>query len=175
MIRFAGWIVIALVAGCGALLLLAVDAQHDGSAAGGSAGTPPKAGASMPTTSSRPPRVSYRGPRVLRGRTLLRARVRRQSTPIVAVTWRLDGRPLGSVTTAPHVLDVDASLLPPGRHRLRVESVDRLGTRSSSRPVSVSIAPDPEPRLVASPSHGLDRAISALARGHVRVRLAPGR
>ncbi len=46
---------------------------------------------------------------------------------VAAVSWFLDGRPLGSDTTKPYRLDVDPALLPQGRHRLRVEAVDNLG------------------------------------------------
>jgi hypothetical protein len=169
----AGRVVLALALGCAVLLLVAVDAQRDGTAAGG--GAAPAAGSSLPTTSSRRPRVSYRGPRLLHGRTLLRARVRGRGATIAAVTFLLDGEPLGSDTTAPYALDVDASLLPPGRHRLRVESVDRLGARASSRPSTVSVDDDRGAALEASTARGLDRALAALARGHVTVRLAPGR
>jgi copper-binding protein NosD/Big-like domain-containing protein len=94
---------------------------------------------------------------------------------IVAVTFVLDGKPLGSDTRAPYVLDVTPGLLHAGRHRLRVVAVDSHGRRASTRPVTVKVSPSRARLLTASPEHGLHAALEALARGSVTVRLAPGR
>ena len=60
--------------------------------------------------------------------------------------------PVGTDTTAPFELDVDASQLPAGRHRLGIEAVDRLGGRKAAKPVRVSITPQEEPAtLTATP------------------------
>ena len=60
--------------------------------------------------------------------------------PVVAVTFLLDGRPLGSDTTQPYALDVDPAFLPKGRHQLRVVAVDSLGRRRSTAPTAVEIS-----------------------------------
>jgi hypothetical protein len=93
---------------------------------------------------------------------------------IVAVTFLLDGRPLGSDTTAPYVLDVTPGLLRPGRHHLRVVAVDSRGRRASTGPIAVKVSRSRARLLTASPQHGLERALAALRRGRVTVRLAPG-
>jgi len=122
------------------------------------------------------PRVEYTGPRgELAGPVVMRARVRAEGARVVAVTFRLDGRPLGTDTTAPYTLDVDASLLPPGRHRVQVEAVDRVGGRAVSAPARVRTGGQPHGITVSAPGPQLDRALAALARGHVTVLLGPGR
>jgi hypothetical protein len=93
----------------------------------------------------------------------------------VAVTWRLDGRPLGTDTTAPYALDLDASRLPHGGHRIDVEAVDRLGGRAVSRPARVRTGGAPAGATVGGPGPSFERALAALARGHVTVLLRPGR
>jgi hypothetical protein len=94
---------------------------------------------------------------------------------VVAVTFLLDGRPLGSDTTRPYALDVDPALLPAGRHQLRVVAVDALGRRRSSGPVEVNTAAHRGEVVTATPQRGLSRALTALRRGNVTVRLGPGR
>jgi hypothetical protein len=164
------WIVGALVLAIGGLVVSAYvagrgrPAENDGRrGASFSAAEPP-----------RPARVAYRGPRRLRDRVTLRARIRAAPARIAAVTFLLDGEPLGTATRAPYVLDVDAGMLAPGRHRLRVEAVDRLGGRSRSRPITVRTGGPPSAAISASPAR-FDHALAALARGHVTVRLGPGR
>jgi parallel beta-helix repeat protein len=133
------------------------------------AGAPP-----LPQPEPEPPRVAYAGPRDLAGPVVLRARVVSAPARIVAVTWRLDGRPLGTDTTAPYALAADASLLPPGPHRVRVEAVDRLGVRADSAPVRVRARGPFGGLSVTGPGPAFERALAALARGHVAVRLGPG-
>ena len=65
--------------------------------------------------------------------------MRLRGSRVAAVSWFLDGRPLGSDTTKPYRLDVDPALLPQGRHRLRVEAVDNLGRRRSTKPSDVTV------------------------------------
>src|SRR5512132_3273208 len=74
------------------------------------------------------PKVAYTGPRRLSGLTTLRARA--AGDGVVAVTFMLDRRPLGTDTTAPYSLDIDAGAVRRGTHRLAVAAVDRLGRRS---------------------------------------------
>ena len=93
---------------------------------------------------------------------------------MAAVTFLLDGRPLGSDTTAPYELDVEPALLPPGRHQLRVDAVDAMGVRKSTRPVTVTVDAAEAEVLEASPG-SFSHAREALERGGVIVRLAPGR
>lgn len=93
----------------------------------------------------------------------------------MAVTFTLDGRPLGSDTTKPYGLDVDPAFLPPGRHRLRVVAVDSLGRRASSRPTALTVGPSQSEVVKVAPGQSFIGAKEALRRGHVTVQLAPGR
>ncbi|MEA2254684.1 MAG: hypothetical protein QOG35_729 [Solirubrobacteraceae bacterium] len=120
-------------------------------------------------------RVSVsRSPRHLSGIAILRATVRSARLRLVAVTFELDGRPVGSDTTAPYTLDVDSADLPRGTHRLSAVAVDRMGRRSRSPAVAVRIARGYARAIHATPGRGLDRALEALRTGGVTVRLAPG-
>jgi parallel beta-helix repeat protein len=106
--------------------------------------------------------------------TTLKAAAKARSGRIVAVTFVLDGAPLGSDTTAPYRLLLDPELVPSGKHRLRATAVDSLGRRRSTEAVAFETRPLAR-ALVASPDRGLDRALAALRRGHVTVRLTRGR
>ena len=101
--------------------------------------------------------------------------MRGASARIVAVTFRVDGRPLGTDTTAPYALDLDETEMPAGRHALSVEAVDRLGRRITSPSVAVTGGRRGRPAITATPGHGLERALAALRAGRVTVRLGPGR
>ena len=116
-----------------------------------------------------------RAPRRHAGTVVLRASVQGARARIVAVTFLLDGRPLGSDTTAPYALDLDETELPRGTHALRVEAVDRLGRRITSSSVAVTGGRRGRRTLTATPEHGLGRALAALRRGRITVRLGPGR
>ena len=98
----------------------------------------------------------------------------RPGSRVVAISFFLDGRPLGSDTTRPYRLDVDPAFLPQGRHRLRVEAVDNLGRRRMTDPRDVTVEASGSDILDATPG-SFARARAALARGDVTVRLAPGR
>ncbi|MDQ4029859.1 MAG: right-handed parallel beta-helix repeat-containing protein [Actinomycetota bacterium] len=111
----------------------------------------------------------------LAGPVVLRANAAARGSRVVAVTFVLDGRALGTDTTAPYALDVDAALLPRGRHRLVAEAVDALGRRARSRSAAVTIGGRSLSAIVASPRRNLTRALAALRRGNVTVRLLPGR
>jgi hypothetical protein len=168
----SAWVLAALALCVAALLLSAFDVQRGGS----TSAAPVRIGAAVaddptvPATS-----VHYTGPRGLKGIQTLRARVDPAGARIVAVTFLLDGDPLGTDTTAPYTLDVDVTLLPAGRHRLRLMAVDRLGNRTFGRAARVRTRSSAAGALTASPATGLGRVLPALARGHVTVRLAPGR
>jgi Right handed beta helix region len=159
------WVISALGLCVVALLVSAFDTQHAGPLGATSAPV------ALPSPAT-PARVAYAGPRRLEGVSTLRARVRRGSSRVVAVTFLLDGEPLGTDTRAPFRLDVDASLIRKGRHRMRVAAVDALGTRRTGPAVTVRTIPgrplDVTPATFRS-------VLPALARGGVRVRLAPGR
>jgi parallel beta-helix repeat protein len=116
-----------------------------------------------------------RAPRRHAGIVVLRASVRGARARIVAVTFLLDGHPLGSDTTAPYVLDLDETEMPRGTHALSVEAVDRLGRRITSPSVAVAGGRRGRPAVTAEPGHGFGRALAALRRGRVTVRLGPGR
>jgi parallel beta-helix repeat protein len=171
--RRALWTVAALALTCLVVVLTAIGTQRSSSPARAQ----PHAGSAIvtPSDGGAAARVAYVGPRHLRGEVTLRARVRSGPQRIVAATFMLDDRPLGTDTSAPYTLDVDASLLPGGQHRLSVDGVDRLGRRSSSAPVTVHTSGTPDGIFVASPAHGFDAALAALAGGNVTVRLGPGR
>jgi len=171
--RSAG-VVCALVLCAVALLLSAIDAERGGPL--GARAMPSRIGAPVAVEPVRPAaRVTYAGPRRLEGVETLRARVARARERIVAVTFLVDGDPVGTDTKAPFALDVDTSRLAAGRHRMRVTAVDRLGTRASGRAVRVTTGGAARDGMTASPASALGPVLAALARGHVTVRLAPGR
>ena len=122
------------------------------------------------------PVVSYAGPRgQLSGPVTLRARATSREGRIVAVTFTLDGAPIGSDATEPYALDLDAGLLSPGKHRLQVEAVDQLARRARSKVITVTARRRTGRMFTVSPRRGLRHALSVLERGHVTVRLLPGR
>jgi parallel beta-helix repeat protein len=135
-------------------------------------------------TSSRPaadapeerPAVEYLGPDRLTRPGRLRAAVRAlPGSRVVAVTFFLGGRPVGTDTTRPYRLDVDPALLPRGRNEVRVEAVDNLGRRTSAGPSDITVEPTGSEILAAAPGPSFARARAALEQGAVTVRLAPGR
>ena len=122
------------------------------------------------------PTVEFLGPDRLAKPVELRANARALSgSRIVAVSFFLNGRPLGSDTTRPYRLDVDPAFLPQGRHRLRVEAVDNLGRRRLTKPTGVTVEASGSHIVEAAPGASFARARRALARGDVTVRLAAGR
>ncbi len=169
--RSTTWAIAVLLACAVALVVMASAADRGAS----DRGEPPRAGASIANAVPAPAGVRYAGPRRIAGRTTLRARVAERSARTVAVTFLLDGRPLGTDTAPPFAVDVEATLLPPGRHRIKVAAVDALGGRAESRAVRVHVGTGSGGILTATPSRGLSAALAALAAGHVTVRLAPGR
>jgi Periplasmic copper-binding protein (NosD)/Bacterial Ig domain len=145
-------------------------------AAAGCSGDSASEPAAADQTAGRGPSVAYLGPERLTGPVNLEARARPVSgSRVVAVTFFLDGRPLGSDTTRPYRLDVEPALLPQGEHRMRVEAVDNLGRRRSTAPSEVTIEASRGEILEASPGASFARAREALEDGGVTVRLAPGR
>jgi hypothetical protein len=174
MSRRAAWVLAVLALCVVGLVVSAIDTERGGPM--GAPIEPGRFGAPMPAESAGPaPRLAYAGPRRLSGVETLRARVGSQRGRFVAVTFLLDGRPLGTDTTAPFELDVDASLLPAGRHRVGIEAVDRLGRRKAAKPARVSIAPEQEPATLTATPATFRRVLRELAGGRVIVRLAPGR
>ena len=159
------WVAALLALCLAALVLSAFDVERGGPARA----MPARIGAPVEVAGP-PARVAYTGPRRLEGVATLRARVRRGGARIVAVTFRLGGRPLGTATRPPFRLDVDASRLDAGR--MQVVAVDSLGGRTRSRAVHVTAGGAGRARTV-TPATGLP--LHALARGRVSVRLAPGR
>jgi len=122
-----------------------------------------------------PPSVRYLGPERLTHAVELRAAAKPSSGRVVAATFLLDGKPLGSDTTPPFKLDVEPALLPRGEHKIRVEAVDNLGRRAISSAESLTVAPSGSDVLEARPGASFERAREELRRGDVTVRLAPGR
>jgi hypothetical protein len=121
-----------------------------------------------------PLRVTYLGPTTLTRPTVLEARAKADGARVVAVTFLLDGVPLGSDTSPPFAFGVNPGLLRPGRHRLRVVAVDTLGRRGSTRAIAFRSVRYTHGIVTASPERGLAAALEALRRGGVTVRLAPG-
>jgi parallel beta-helix repeat protein len=119
--------------------------------------------------------VAYTGERgTVSGSLDLRAKAASKTGRVVAVTFRLDGRPLVSSTVAPYSRTIDLHSLSPGRHRLSVAAVDSLGHRARTKAVTVTIPRARARILTVAPGHGLQAGLAGLARG-ATVRFRPGR
>jgi Periplasmic copper-binding protein (NosD)/Bacterial Ig domain len=114
-------------------------------------------------------------PGTVAGPTTLKAAARARSGRVVAVTFLLDGVPLGSDTVAPYTQLLDPGRVRPGSHRLRAAAVDSLGRRTSTESVALTTERFRSRALTATPGNGLPQALAALREGGVTVRLAPGR
>jgi hypothetical protein len=133
-------------------------------------------GSFLSSSAAGPPSVQLLSPPGTVGHPMtLRATAKASSGRVVAVTFLLDGVALGSDTVVPYTFDLDPGLVDPGGHRLRVSAVDSLGRRRSTAPVVLRTRHFPTKALTATPEKGLGRALAALRRGNVTVRLAPGR
>ena len=117
----------------------------------------------------------FLGPSRLTKPANLDARARAYSSRVVAVTFILDGRPLGSDTTKPYELDVDPGA-PSGR------PPPAPGRRRRQPRAARVIHPDGHDDRALAVGRGesgarreLHRAREALRRGNVTVHLAPGR
>ena len=127
------------------------------------------------------PTVELLGPERLTKPVELRANARAlPGSRVAAVSWFLDGRPLGSDTTKPYRLDVDPALLPQGRHRLRVEAVDSLGRRRSTKPSDVTVEASGSDIIDASPasfarSRSASWSMATQKAGSTHCRLRPYR
>jgi parallel beta-helix repeat protein len=130
----------------------------------------------LSSSASGPPAVELiRPPGPVDRPTVLKAAAKARSGRIVAVTFLLDGVPLGSDTVAPYTYLLDTSFVQPGRHRLRAAAVDSRARRSTTPSVAVRTERSEPGGLTATPERGLDRALAALRLGDVTVRLTPGR
>jgi hypothetical protein len=155
-----------------AVVTLAIVRQHGRGEPSHSQAT----GSLLSSSAAGPPSVTLLGAQGTVDRpTTLKAAARARSGRIVAVTFLLDGVPLGSDTKAPYTLALDPGLVRSGRHRLTVAAVDDHGRRRATQPVTLKTGTFRTQALIASPDHGLERALAALRRGHATVRLAPGR
>ena len=102
------------------------------------------ASASPLAASARALRVSYLNPgQRLSGLVTLRASASTRGARVVAVTFLFDGQPLGSDTTRPYRLEIDAGALRPGSHRLRVAAADSLGAKKVGDHVQVAFGVAP--------------------------------
>jgi hypothetical protein len=132
-------------------------------------------GLALSANRASPVQVAYLGPHGdISGVVRLPAAASSRGARIVAVTYLLDGKPLGSDTTPPFALDVNTGLLLPGRHVLRIVAVDSLGRSTRSRPITVRNTGAERGVIAASPSRGLTHALAALRRGGATVLLRPG-
>src|SRR5689334_13916276 len=85
-------------------------------------------GALLSSSAAGPTSVTLARPPASVGRpTTLKAAVKARTGRIVAVTFMLDGKPLGSDTKAPYRLLLDPETVAPGQHGLRAIAVDSLG------------------------------------------------
>jgi len=133
-------------------------------------------GSLLSSSEAGPPAVALVGsPGKVHRPTTLKASAKARSGRVVAVTFLLDGTPLGSDTIAPYTFQLDPGLVRVGRHRLTAVAVDSHGRRSSTRPAALTTNLFRTQALRAAPGKGLERALAALRRGHVTVRLATGR
>jgi len=115
-------------------------------------------------------RISYSGPTIIGASSELRASA---EAALVAVTYLVDGRPVGTATVPPFALQLGPGDLTPGSHLLRVAGVTAGGLRIASPAMRVRVR-SMSPTVTASPSRGLARALAMLARGHATVLLEPG-
>src|SRR3954454_19792920 len=100
------------------------------------------------------PSVALAAPQRVTGPTTLRARARANSGRVVAVTFLLDGAPLGSDTIAPYTFSLDPALVTQGHHRLRVAAVDSLGRRRTTSAKVVTTKSYRSKALRATPDDG---------------------
>jgi hypothetical protein len=98
---------------------------------------------SPPTPPTPPPSgsVSYTGPTSISGISNLSATT--SITNVVAMTWKLDGKAIGTSSIAPYTYDLNAALSASGTHTMSVEAVDQDGNRSQSAGVLVTIGSAP--------------------------------
>jgi hypothetical protein len=125
---------------------------------------------------SSPVIVRYVGPHGALARDArLRATATSPGARIVAVTFLLDGRPLGSVTSPPYSLALNTGIVVPGRHLIRAVAVDSLGRSATSGSVSVRTRADARRVVTLSPESGLQHVLRSLRENGATVRLRPGR
>jgi hypothetical protein len=130
-----------------------------------------------PSAPAEPPalQVTYTGARgAVSGALQLWAQATTKNARVVAVTYRLDGKPLVSSTVAGYHRTMSLPTLPTGRHTLVVAAVDSLGRRARTGPVRITLPRKLPHVLTVSPRKGLSAGLSALARGGT-VRFLPGR
>jgi copper-binding protein NosD/Big-like domain-containing protein len=152
-------LIAAVVKWCSASLVLCLSIAGSACAAAASAGL----------------RVTYDGPTGdVKGPVRLIAKAHDACARIAAVTFRVDGAPRGSDTAPPYALSLSPALLRRGRHTVRAVAVDDHGRRASSA-VAAFVTSSSGRIVAASPGAGLEHALHALRRGHVTVKLAPGR
>ncbi len=120
------------------------------------------------------PALAYSGPTTVRSGTTLTARVP-DDRNIVAVTFRVDGKPFASDTVPPYTARVLHAELQPGTHRVVVELVYRSGDRRRSKPSSIVVPRRGGQRMLTVSPAGFASAARRMAAGNVAVRLLPGR
>ena len=118
--------------------------------------------------------LAYAGPTTVRAGTTLLARTPADKN-IVAVTFRVDGKPFASDTVPPYTTRVLAGELAPGRHRMVVELVYRSGDRRRSRPTHIDVPRRGGQKMLTVSPAGFAAAARRMAAGNVAVRLLPGR
>ena len=118
--------------------------------------------------------LAYAGPTTVRAGTTLLARTPADRN-IVAVTFRVDGKPFASDTVPPYTTRVLTGELAPGRHRMVVELVYRSGERRRSRPSQIDVPRRGGQKMLTVSPAAILRAATAKPAGNVAVRLLPGR
>jgi hypothetical protein len=89
-------------------------------------------------TVAQPPSDTYTGPTAISGIANLTATTTRPN--VVAMTWLLDGKAVGTSSVSPYTFDANAALLPAGSHTMTVQSVDQDGNRTTSPGVAVTVS-----------------------------------
>jgi hypothetical protein len=120
------------------------------------------------------PALAYTGPTTVRAGTTLSARTPADRN-IVAVTFRIDGKPFVSDTVPPYSARVLTGELGPGRHRVVVELVYRSGERRRSKPSRIDVPRRGGQRMLTVSPARFAVAARRMAAGNVAVRLLPGR
>ena len=120
------------------------------------------------------PALAYSGPTTVRAGTVLTARTPADRN-IVAVTFRIDGKPFASDTVPPYAVRVLPDELTSGRHQVAIELVYRSGERRRSARSLINVPRRGGQRVLTVSPARFALAARRMSAGNVTVRLLPGR
>ncbi len=120
------------------------------------------------------PALAYSGPTTVRAGTVLTARTPADKN-IVAVTFRIDGKPFASDTVPPYAVRVLPDELASGRHQVAIELVYRSGERRRSARSPINVPRRGGQRVLTVSPARFALAARRMSAGNVTVRLLPGR